>query len=174
MDTVFGAMRGQGFAVTGAPAENTRTVNDARARSGGAFVAVHTSVHSELVWPFGRSDLSPAAAPGRITGRWVDWRGGLVVLAAYFDHSVGWGGANHEIATQLAVIVAALSDPWIMKNGRQVVEHFACVPRLPARVTKTGDSSCERAGRHRPNELTNLLRSVLSKVRVEARLPEIA
>ena len=47
--------------VAALPSDN----GDRRYRSAGTMVATPSHVGSELLWPFGREDLSPVEAPGR-------------------------------------------------------------------------------------------------------------
>ena len=79
-----------GWKLSLAPAVITKADGDGRHRSAGLVVVAPHHVGSELAWPFGREDLSPAEAPGRLTGRWISMLGGLVVMSMYMENAVGW------------------------------------------------------------------------------------
>ena len=94
-----------GWTCSIAPAVVTKDGGDRRHRSAGTLVATPSHVGSELLWPFGREDLSPQEAPGRLTGRWVNIVGGIAVLSMYLEDSVGWSDLNETQAVHLVATV---------------------------------------------------------------------
>ena len=56
----------------------------------------------------------PYGAPGRLTGRWINMLGGLVVMSMYMENAVGWNELNRALAKQLAAVVAVLRCFWVV------------------------------------------------------------
>jgi ribonuclease HI len=106
--------RGMGWNCSASPAVCTGEGSDGRQRSAGTYVAVAKHVGSELLCEFGKPDLSPNEAPGRLTARWVNLLGGIVVFSLYLKDGVGWNDCNRELALQLLTAVNALRCPWIV------------------------------------------------------------
>jgi hypothetical protein len=107
-------MAGERWGVSFAAATKTQEVDDQRCRSAGVMVAVPAHLASAAPWPFDRDDLSPDGAPGRLTGRWIQTLGGLLVMSVYFSDSTGWCDINTALATQIAEITALTPGMWIL------------------------------------------------------------
>lgn len=146
LDSACEAMAKQGYCISGAPAVTTKQHGDGRHRSAGTLVAVAAHVHSELLCAFGKADLSPSEAPGRLTGRWVDWHGGVAVFAAYFEDGTGWSATNIALAHQLGMVTAVCGVPWIVAlDGNMDPADFVqaqTIHDMPGYIVRSEEGTC--------------------------------
>jgi hypothetical protein len=85
--------KGIGWNLSAAPAVITALKGDGRHRSAGTLVAVASHVGSELLYEFGKADLSPPEAPGRLSARWGNMLGREHDACGVFQQ---WLSAVHE------------------------------------------------------------------------------
>jgi hypothetical protein len=139
------AARGIGGDLRAAPAVITAENGDGRHRSAGTLVAVAKHVGSELLCEFGKPDLSPAEAPGRLSARWVNLLGGLAVFSLYRPDGVGRNETNRALAHHLLVVVKALGCPWIVSMEGNMT---------PSEFLDNGSVQCMRGVMAAPKEGT--------------------
>ena len=82
-------------------------------RSARTYVAVANHVGSGLLAAFGKVDLLPREAPGRLSGRWIDVPGGIDIFSAYFQDAAGWNQTNVALARKLCVVTSTVGL-WIL------------------------------------------------------------